>query len=181
MESHGKEQWIIGIHPSKEPEVGRWLWALQNTRQRTLREIRDVSGTILDWIPTEAESSLGTVLYHLAGIEADYLYVEVLEQAALPPEVAAYFPHATRDEQGRLTQVRGDSLEQHLRRLEIVRGLLLEVYQQMELAEFRRVRSLEYYDVTPEYVLHHLMQHEAEHRSQIGAIRARAERALAIR
>jgi uncharacterized damage-inducible protein DinB len=32
------------------------------------------------------------------------------------------------------------------------------------------------YDVTPEWVLHHLMQHEAEHRSQIGAPRARAQR-----
>jgi uncharacterized damage-inducible protein DinB len=34
------------------------------------------------------------------------------------------------------------------------------------------------YDVTPEWVLHHLMQHEAEHRSQIGALRARAQRQL---
>ena len=30
----------------------------------------------------------------------------------------------------------------------------------------------------PEWVLHHLMQHEAEHRSQIGALRARAQRQL---
>jgi uncharacterized damage-inducible protein DinB len=46
----------------------------------------------------------------------------------------------------------------------------------MDLTEFRRVRSLEYYDVTPEYVLHHLMQHEAEHRSQIGALMTKASR-----
>jgi uncharacterized damage-inducible protein DinB len=52
------------------------------------------------------------------------------------------------------------------------------VYQQMDLAEFRRVRALPAYDVTPEWVLHHLMQHEAEHRSQIGAVRRRAEREL---
>jgi hypothetical protein len=48
---------------------------------------------------------------------------------------------------------------------------LLDAYRRMDLAEFRRVRSLEDYDVTPEYVLHHLMQHEAEHHSQIGALR----------
>lgn len=47
-----------------------------------------------------------------------------------------------------------------------------------EQAEFRRVRSLPYYDVAPEWVLHHLMQHEAEHRSQIGSLRARAQRQL---
>ena len=65
-----------------------------------------------------------------------------------------------------------------LGRLEIVRTLLLDVYQQMELTEFRRVRSFASYDVTPEWVLHHLMQHEAEHRSQIGALRSRTERIL---
>jgi uncharacterized damage-inducible protein DinB len=31
------------------------------------------------------------------------------------------------------------------------------------------------YDVTPAWVLHHLMQHEAEHRSQISGIRARLD------
>jgi uncharacterized damage-inducible protein DinB len=49
----------------------------------------------------------------------------------------------------------------------------------MHLDEFRRIRSLAEYGVTPEWVLHHLMQHEAEHRSQIGALRIAAERALA--
>jgi uncharacterized damage-inducible protein DinB len=39
------------------------------------------------------------------------------------------------------------------------------------------VRSLAEYDVTPEWVLHHMMQHEAEHRGQIGALRAGAEAA----
>jgi len=48
----------------------------------------------------------------------------------------------------------------------------------MTLVEFSQVRTLEPYDVTPEYVLHHLMQHEAEHRSQIGGLRIAVQRAL---
>lgn len=67
-----------------------------------------------------------------------------------PPEVAALFTHETRDAQGRLTQVQGMSLEQHLNRLDIVRDLLLHAYEQMDLTEFRRVRFLTHYDVTPE-------------------------------
>jgi hypothetical protein len=82
--------------------------------------------------------------------------------------VATLFPYATRDEPGRLTPVQGISWDEHLKRLETVRGLLLGVFQQMDLSEFRRVHSLPSYDVTPEWVLHHLMQHEAEHRSQLG-------------
>jgi uncharacterized damage-inducible protein DinB len=88
----------------------------------------------------------------------------------------ALFPYEVRDGQGHLTQVTGVSLEEHLQRLHVVRRLLLDVFEAMELAEFRRVRALPPYDVTPEWVLYHLMQHEAEHRSQIGALRARAQR-----
>ena len=179
MKSQKKERLIVDPHLSEEPEIGRWLWALQDTRQRTVRELGRLAQAMIDWIPQGNESSIGTVLYHVADIEADWLYVEVLEQP-IPPEVAALFPYKTRDEGGYLTQVQGFSLEQHLRRLETVRGLLLDVYQQMDLPEFRRVRSFANYDVTPEWVLHHLMQHEAEHRGQIGALRARAERNLAL-
>jgi hypothetical protein len=45
----------------------------------------------------------------------------------------------------------------------------------MDLIEFRRLRSLPRYDVSPEWVLHHLAQHEAEHRSQIRMTRRQAE------
>lgn len=172
-----RKQNIVDVYLSQSPEVGRWLWALQDSRARTMEELERLSPNILDWQPPDGESSIGTILYHIADIEADWLYAEVLEQE-FPPEVAALFTHATRDEQGHLTQIQGDSLEQHLHRLSIVRGLLLDTYQQMSLSEFRRARTLPHYDVTPEWVLHHLMQHEAEHRSQIGALRISAERVV---
>lgn len=181
---------VVEVHTSRAPEIGRALWALHDTRRRTLEEMEGVTPAMVDWLPNpglalrgasqppDGESSIGTVLYHLAGIEADWLYAEVLEQPELPPEVVALFPHDVRDGQGHLSQVTGVSLEQHLQRLDVVRRLLLDVFEAMELAEFRRVRALPPYDVTPEWVLHHLMQHEAEHRSQIGVLRAQAQRAF---
>jgi uncharacterized damage-inducible protein DinB len=178
MANREKEQKIVVPYLNQEAEIGRWLWAFQDTRQSTLEQLDGLSPGVIDWLPPDGESSIGTILYHIADIEADWLYVEVLEQQSLPPEVAELFSYQTRDKQGHLTQVPGFSLEEHLKRLDTVRTLLLNVFQQMDLAEFRRVRSLESYDVTPEWVLHHLMQHEAEHRSQIGSLRARAERDL---
>ena len=169
---------IVELHVSKDPAIGQWLWAIQDTRERTLEELETVTPAMIDWLPPDNESSIGTILYHITDIEADWLYVEVLEQP-LPTEVAALFTYPTRDEQGQLTQVQGISLAEHRKRLETVRGLLLDVYQPMDIAEFRRVRALPYYDVTPEWVLHHLMQHEAEHRSQLAALRDRAKRLLA--
>ena len=178
MDSPAKEQLSVDVYARAQPEIGRWLWAIQDTRDRTMRALAGMPPSIIDWLPPDDESSIGTILYHMADIEADWLYVEVLEQPSRP-EVAALFPHETRDAQGRLTQVQGFTLEQHLSRLETVRTLLLDVYQRMDLAEFRRARSLPSYDVTPEWVLHHLMQHEAEHRSQLATLRARAERHIA--
>jgi uncharacterized damage-inducible protein DinB len=128
---------------------------------------------IIDWRAADADSSIRTVLYHMADIEADWLNVEVLEQP-LPSEVAALFPQPTRDAEGNLSHVAGFTLDDHLRRLAVVRSLLLDVYQQMTLTDFRRPRSLEQYDVTPEWVLHHLTQHEAEHRGQLVGGHARS-------
>lgn len=177
MDSHEKKTLLVDTRLSDEPEIGRWLWALQDVRRRTIGELDGLSPAAVDWLPGDNDNTIGTVLYHIANIEADWLYVEVLEEP-FPPEVSALFPYVTRDEQGQLTQVEGITLEEHLGRLQRVRDLLLGAYRKMDRAEFRRLRSLPQYDVTPEWVLHHLMQHEAEHRSQIGALRARAQRHL---
>jgi uncharacterized damage-inducible protein DinB len=50
----------------------------------------------------------------------------------------------------------------------------------MTLQDFRRPRQLPEYDVTPEWILHHLMQHEAEHRGEMGILRTRAEKSLGL-
>ncbi len=174
MDSHAIERRTVDTDLSAEPEIGRWLWALQETHERTLRALEGLDPALVEWNPPGSESSIGTVLYHMADIEADWLYVEVLEQD-IPPEVAALFPFPTRDEHGRLTQIYGFTLEQHLSRLAAVRDLLVKAFQRMDLLDFRRLRTLEHYAVTPEWVLHHMIQHEAELRGQIGAMRARAE------
>lgn len=48
----------------------------------------------------------------------------------------------------------------------------------MTPADFHRGRAGEDYDITPEWALYHLMQHEAEHRGQIMELRQRAEKVL---
>lgn len=166
---------VVDTALGDEPAIGQWLWALQDARGRTMDELVDLTDAVCDWMAPDEDSSIGTILYHIAAIEADWLYAEVLEQP-FSRDVESLFPYPVRDAAGRLTHVRGVSLKAHLQRLATVRGLTMGVFQHMGLTEFRRVRALPDYDVTPEWVLHHLMQHEAEHRSQIGAVRARAER-----
>lgn len=167
-----KSQHIVVPLPDCVPEIGSVLWMMENTRHRTLVEIADLDLETIDYIGGFNQHSIGTLLYHIAAIELDWLFVEVLE-ADIPPEAAKWFPVDVRDNQSRLSVVQRETLAEHLQRLAYVRELLLKTYRTMTLAEYRRPRSFPKYDVTPEWVLHHLMQHEAGHREEICALRAR--------
>jgi uncharacterized damage-inducible protein DinB len=173
----------IDLEDGWEPDIGRLVWMLDAARRRTLEQLEGIAAgqeqAIIDWRAGPQGNSVGTTLYHLAGIEASWLYDEALEQP-YPEEVEALFPYEVREEDGVLTHVAGQSLSEHLQRLEICHKHLLHAYQNMALDDFRWLHDLELYSVTPEWVLYHLIQHEAEHRSQLVAARTMAERALSI-
>jgi uncharacterized damage-inducible protein DinB len=153
-----------------EPEIGRLLWMFQDTRTRTLQSLEGLDPSHIDLVPDKFENSIGVLLYHVAVIEADWLYSEVREQE-MPGDVMSLFPVGVRDDSGTLADPRARRLDDHLKVLDQVRALVLETYQTMTLADFRRPRQLPQYDVTPEWVLHHLIQHEAEHRGHIESLR----------
>lgn len=158
---------------SRNDEVGRWLDALDDARRRTLRVVRNIGAQELDWAEPPAQS-VSTILYHLAAIEADWLCMEVMGLKALPRPLAVYFPASVRTAGGALTPVAGQSLESHLRRLDTVRQRLLKTYGSMTIEDFRSARpSGSDAEVTPEWVLHHLLQHEAEHRGGMADTLAR--------
>jgi uncharacterized damage-inducible protein DinB len=166
--------------PAHEPTIGRWLWALEDTRRETIMALVNLDPSMLDWTPSQAENSIGTLLYHIGLIELDWLYVEALENAPVPQKLKALFPLEDRDDQHFLSVVRSVSLDEHLRRLDILREHLLASFREMSLEEFRRPRNFPEYDVTPEWVIHHLIQHEAEHRGHIQELRSQAKRALEV-
>ena len=155
--------------PAQNPNIGRALWQLAGARQRLKQGLADLDETLLDWEPYPDGNSIGTLLYHIAAIEVDWLFAEVLERP-FAPEIVELFPYPVRNDAGRLFPVTGVSLPDHLQRLDTVRRFLLDVYAELTLADFRRARQLPHYHVTPEWVLFHLTQHEAEHRGQIQEI-----------
>lgn len=156
------------------PEVGRWLWALEDTRQRTRRSLEGISPALIDWGAPYGDNTIGTLLYHIAAIEVSWLYSEILAQA-FPSQIETLFPYPVRDDNGRLFAVAGVSLADHLHRLDATRTALLEAFRQINDTDFLTPREFEAYHVTPQWVIHHLMQHEAEHRGQIMTLRIHAE------
>ncbi|SFC94137.1 DinB superfamily protein [Bacillus sp. OV322] len=151
--------------PGYEAEIGRWLWCLEDVRYTLLKEIDGISQRVLDGKVDERQS-IGSLLYHIALVEADWLYTEVLE-SEWDPEIQSLFPFEFSTEDGRLTHVGGQSLGEHISRLNMVREVFLSHFRSMDLADWQRARVLERYDVTPEWVVYHLIEHESHHRGQI--------------
>lgn len=150
-----------------EPEIGAAVWRLQDSRRRTMRSLSEVPTEFIN--RDAAVNSIGTILYHVALIEADWLYTEILEQP-VPPEVRELLPRDDRDDKGRLTEFGSESLKSHISRLAAIRERLLDAMRTMSSDDFHRPRSLPDYDVSPSWVLHHLAQHEAEHRGEIESV-----------
>lgn len=167
--------------PHYEPTIGRWLWLLEDTRRETKEALTGLAPAALDWPPAPGENSIGTLLYHIGLIELDWLYTEVLENHPWPQELKQLFAVADRNAQGHLSQLQGATLEDHVHRLDLARQYLLASFRSMTVEEFRRPHPFPQYRVTAEWVLHHLIQHEAEHRGHIQMLRSLAERALDAR
>jgi hypothetical protein len=165
---------IIQLPPGYDPQIAPWVWAVEDTRQRTKHTLTNISATALDWGAPPDRTTISTILYHLVAIEMSYLYEDILEQG-WASELDVLLPYDVRTDQGHLTLVHGENLLTHLQRLDQSRALLLNALRQMTVEEWRRPRRIEDYLITPEWALHHLMQHEAEHRSQISELRRRAE------
>ena len=84
-----------------EPEIGRWLWAMEEVRRRTLDLVKGLDQQTLDWEgPDGRENAIGSLLYHIALVEMSWLFLDILEQD-LPPPVKADLPHEMAS-QGRL-------------------------------------------------------------------------------
>lgn len=166
-----RPRFVLEVVPSEYGDVGRWLSATEDSRRRTLEALDGIPESALDAEPQGGGNSVGTLLYHIAAIEADWLFADILGPESGLPWPGSLFPYDVREDAGTLTPVRRVSLQEHLSRLETTRRMLLDHLREMSGEEFDRPRLREDYDVSPAWVLHHLMQHEAEHRAQISALR----------
>lgn len=163
---------VLTLEPiADDPEIGRWLAALEDARRDTIRELEAVTSPMLDWQPPFLLDSIGTFLYHLALIETSWLLDEIFAGEEPPQWLSSLLHVHDRDASGRLTRVAGEPLEEHLSRLERIRSYFIERLRPMSNDDFHTIRHLEPYDVAPDWVLHHLLQHEAEHRSHIAWVR----------
>lgn len=161
--------------PASAPLIGSWLWGMEETRRGLLATVRGLDQQQLDWRgPTGRDNSIGSLLYHIALVELDWLHYDLLLTEP-PQEVLASFPHHHRTPDGRLAHVEGVSIDDHLERMALVRRHFLEALRPMSLQDWHAVREPEGVDyaVTPAWTVFHLVEHEAGHLFEIRALKRR--------
>jgi uncharacterized damage-inducible protein DinB len=169
----------VGSLEASTPEIGRWLWALEEVRKTTVKSVGGCEQDAIDWCGSDGmENSIGSLLYHLAIVEMSWMYLDVLQQE-FPPQVREVLPLPMADDTRRMTRVAGRPLSEHLDRLRSTRDLTLSILRTMDLEEWRRTRSPvdgADYQVTPEWAVFHVIEHEAGHAFQMKSLMARWNR-----
>jgi uncharacterized damage-inducible protein DinB len=160
------------------PEVGLALWSLEDARARTLGYLNGTGDAVVNWTPTSQRYGIGTLLYHIVVFEMDWLFADLLGEPLPPPEVEAVLPYDLLVADGSYTMAVGESLAVHVARMERTRSILLGALRTMSEEDFQRLREFDT-PASPRWIVHHLAQHEAEHRGQIWEVRVAAERHLA--
>lgn len=163
--------------PGYDPEIGHWLWALEEVRGRTVQVVGDLDQNALDWQgPSGVENAIGSLLYHIALVEMSWLFMDIL-LSEIPPDIKRYFPYDMATS-GRITPVLGVGLEDHLERLQRSRRVLLEAFEGMSVKDWQTLRDPGDvdYQVSPAWAVFHLLEHESGHTAQVSAMKARIGR-----
>ena len=139
---------------------------MEDTRRRTLEAVDGLTEAEVDASVAGLPNTVGATLYHIAAIEADWLYYDLLE-VDYPDWMETAFPHPVREEAGVLSAAPGYSAADHIERLTLVRHHFLYDIAQLDARRIDEPNGVVENPSTPRWIFHHLNQHEAEHRGQI--------------
>lgn len=154
-----------------DQRVGEALWRLEDARKRTLAVIAGLSEERVNDPPAIGRNTIGSLLYHVAAIELDWLYADILQEP-FPEGVEEWFPVDVRNQAGELSNV-SEPLARHAERMAWVRAQLVARISILPPEAMDEEHENDGTRSTPAWVLHHLAQHEAEHRGHIEMLRDR--------
>jgi uncharacterized damage-inducible protein DinB len=159
------------------PQIGRYVAQLTEVRDDLKREVSGLTIPQLDWHPDDRTESIATLLLHCDAIEWSWLHEDVLGEPssqypgdwsqALPIRVGA-------------PQVSGRPVEYYLQILDATRAHTLAILRTFTDADLSRLvgeaepppgqekRSRLY---TIDWVIWHIIEHEATHVGQVELLR----------
>ncbi|HEY7036429.1 MAG TPA: DinB family protein [Thermomicrobiales bacterium] len=154
--------------PGFSPRIGRYVAQLAETRQELLRQTVSLTPDQLSWYPNEQVESIGTQLLHVAAIEWSWIFEDVFGR---PGEEYDGWEEALPLRLG-LPQVRDRPLAYFTDRLDRVREEALAVLRGLTDDDLSRLVPVAPAEpvtevFTVDWVLFHLVHHEAHHAGQV--------------
>jgi uncharacterized damage-inducible protein DinB len=167
--------------------VGRYVAQLTEVREDLLHELDGLTPAQLDWHPDDQTESIGTLLLHLDAVEWSWIHEDIFGAAsdAYPGQWAEAMPIRVG-----AAQVQGRPLTAYLEQLAATRARTLEVLRGFGDADLARLvgesepppgrepRSTLY---TIDWIIWHIIEHEATHVGQVELLRRLAPQPAASR
>ncbi|MCC7141531.1 MAG: DUF664 domain-containing protein [Candidatus Eisenbacteria bacterium] len=152
------------------PAIGARLAELDDVRRETHRYAAGLSPAQLAWTPHPKVESIATQLLHIAAVERSWIG-EDLERRPMGEEWAPAFALRTGQ-----PQIDGHDLAYFVERLDAMREETRRALATLSDADL--TREIQCLDAPPEserftldWILHHLIEHEAHHRGQIALLK----------
>ena len=159
------------------PRVGRYVAQMNEVRDELRKQVQDLSVAQLDWHPNEQTESIGTMLLHVDAVEWSWIHEDILGRPdkEYPGEWAEAMPIRVG-----APQVTGRQADWYLQRLDARRERTLDVLRGFTEEDLDRLvgeadlgpevekRS---YLFTIDWIMWHIINHEAAHVGQIELLR----------
>ena len=154
------------------PRIGSYLAQLEDVRERTKRYAEGLSSSQLTWFPNPRVESIGTLLLHIAAVETSWIQEDIVRKP-MGEEWKIGFPIRFG-----IPQISGEPLEFFLEKLDSSRTMTRQVLAELTDADLDRSitslddeRSADAQRYTIEWILYHLVEHEAHHKGQIAVMK----------
>ncbi|MCY3414440.1 MAG: DinB family protein [Candidatus Heimdallarchaeota archaeon] len=140
----------------------------EENRSRLIRRLQGVTDEMVDFTPDEHKiETIGTLLYHIAAVENDWIFYDIDKQEL--DEERWKYAFANRFED--INQLKGKGLKFYLNALEEVRTKIYERFKQFNDSDLEREIESDGEIYSIEWILYHLVNHEAQHIGQISLMK----------
>jgi uncharacterized damage-inducible protein DinB len=173
---HNDERAIIGLQRSSglAPRVADYYAMMEKTREKLIRRVQGLEVRHLDFTPyPDRIESIGTLLLHIAAVEWSWVFQDIGGQE-MDYEKWKY-GFALREG---IPQIQGKDISFYLERLNEVRDAVFMKLKSLPGNELERLIEVDDDIVSIEWILFHLVEHEAIHIGQVSVLLRLMERAL---
>ncbi|MEW5875705.1 MAG: DinB family protein [Candidatus Zixiibacteriota bacterium] len=158
--------------PGLSPRLGLYFAQMEDVRRVTKRYLEGLTVDQLSWFPNARVESIGTLLLHIAAVEFSWIQEDIARRP-MPEEWIIGFPIRFN-----IPQISGKPLGYFLEKLDEVREETRQLLAGMTDDDLRRAvvplddagrPDAKSYSI--EWILYHLIEHEAHHRGQISQLK----------